>query len=66
MKCLVDGQVTTDTIATCTGYVLLEPVDVQAVQTFDSELYTTVTGILLVSFLTGHLAGRTVRWLGKG
>ncbi|GAL32424.1 hypothetical protein JCM19240_5855 [Vibrio maritimus] len=65
MKCLVNGQITTDTIATCQGYVLLEPVDVIAVQSFDQELYLEVSGYLLLSFVIGHGAGRVVRWMGK-
>ncbi|MCW8345975.1 hypothetical protein MD535_08135 [Vibrio sp. ZSDZ65] len=65
MQCLVNGQLTQDTIMTCKGHVLLEPVDVMAVQSFDQELYLEVSGYLLLSFLIGHGTGRVVRWMGK-
>lgn len=65
MHCLVNGQITTDTVATCQGHILLEPADVLAVQSFDSELFLLVSGSLLVSFIIGHGAGRVVRWMGK-
>ncbi|GLT14045.1 hypothetical protein GCM10007931_10190 [Vibrio algivorus] len=66
MKCLLDGQVTTDTYDTCQGYILLEPSDIpQTNLVFDKALYLEVSGYLLLSFVVGHGAGRVVRWMSK-
>ncbi|CAH6810178.1 conserved hypothetical protein [Vibrio chagasii] len=34
--------------------------------TIDSELYTTVSGWVLLSFVSGHVLGRILKTLGKG
>lgn len=34
--------------------------------TIDKELYTTVSGWILVSFVSGHVLGRILKGLGKG
>ncbi|MDA0153788.1 hypothetical protein V5098_21345 [Vibrio coralliirubri] len=34
--------------------------------TIDSELYTTVSGWILLSFVSGHVLGRILKTLGKG
>ncbi|WEM43903.1 hypothetical protein PTW35_09045 [Photobacterium sp. DA100] len=65
MRCLSDGQITDTPISQCAGYVLLQPDDVAMYQNFDNELFIEVSGIILLSFFTGHAAGRLVRWLGK-
>ena len=65
MKCLVNGQITETLISECTGYVLLEPVDLQQHQSFNKDLYLEVSGYLLLSFFVGHGAGRVVRWMSK-
>ena len=65
MRCLSGGEVTDTPIELCSGYVLLQPDDVAMLQSFDSELFNTVVGILLLSFFAGHALGRLVRWLGK-
>lgn len=53
-------------------YVLLTQEEVQQLTTspvgsltIDSEVYTTVTGFLLLSFLSGHILGRIVKALGR-
>ncbi|MEZ8039633.1 MULTISPECIES: hypothetical protein [Vibrio] len=32
----------------------------------DTELYTTVSGWILLSFVSGHVLGRILKTLGKG
>ncbi|MEZ8474942.1 hypothetical protein ITG08_20490 [Vibrio cyclitrophicus] len=32
----------------------------------DAELYTTVSGWILLSFVSGHVLGRILKTLGKG
>lgn len=34
--------------------------------TVDADLYTTVSGWILVSFVSGHVLGRILKGLGKG
>ncbi len=34
--------------------------------TINQELYTTVSGWLLLSFVSGHVLGRILKTLGKG
>ncbi len=34
--------------------------------TIDPELYTTVSGWILLSFVSGHVLGRILKTLGKG
>ncbi|EJU9865825.1 hypothetical protein [Vibrio vulnificus] len=67
MKCVHDGIISDTPPNECQGVVFLEPHDTLGYQLteFDSELFGLVLGALLASFLIGHFAGRTVRWLGK-
>ncbi len=66
MKCVHNGVIDNTSPDLCQGVVFLEPHDVITNSNqFDSEAFSIVTVGLLVAFITGHLAGRTVRWLGK-
>lgn len=56
----------------CT-YVTLTPSELEQLQsnslgslTIDSQLYTDVTGYLLLSFVSGHILGRILKGLGRG
>ncbi|UJQ40399.1 MULTISPECIES: hypothetical protein [Vibrio] len=56
----------------CT-YVILTPSELEQLQsnslgslTIDSQLYTDVTGYLLLSFVSGHILGRILKGLGRG
>lgn len=53
-------------------YVVLTPSEVQDLSpstvsglTINQELYTTVSGWLLLSFVSGHVLGRILKTLGK-
>ncbi|MDN3699347.1 hypothetical protein QWY97_18675 [Vibrio cortegadensis] len=53
------------------AYVLLEQANYQSfvdgsALTIDSELYTTVSGWILFSFVSGHVLGRILKGFGKG
>ncbi|GAB3531819.1 hypothetical protein [Photobacterium alginatilyticum] len=65
MRCLSEGQITDTPVQECAGYILFQPDDVAMYQNFDKDLFSEVTGLLLLSFFVGHAAGRLVRWLGK-
>lgn len=67
MKCVHNGVIDTTPPDTCQGVVFLEPHDVVTLANyqFDTDVFLYVQGVLLVSFVTGHFLGRTVRWLGK-
>ncbi|WP_345335974.1 hypothetical protein [Ferrimonas pelagia] len=52
----------------CNEYVIMGAGDFLTLsvgRAFDTEVFTTAAGLLLLSFVTGHFAGRLVRWLGK-
>ncbi|WP_249339529.1 MULTISPECIES: hypothetical protein [unclassified Vibrio] len=56
----------------CT-YVILTPSELEQLQsnslgslTIDPQLYTDVTGYLLLSFVSGHILGRILKGLGRG
>ncbi|WP_171375511.1 hypothetical protein [Vibrio aestuarianus] len=56
----------------CT-YVILTPSELEQLQnnllgslTIDSQLYTDMTGYLLLSFASGHILGRILKGLGRG
>ncbi|MBY7906578.1 hypothetical protein KW458_13910 [Vibrio fluvialis] len=58
--------------ASC-DYVLLTSAELQQLQTssadalsIDPNLYTTVSGYLLLSLVGGHVLGRIVKGLGRG
>ncbi len=59
---------------TC-DYVILQPSELDQIKTqanalgivtIDSEIYTEVTGYLLLSLVSGHVLGRIVKTLGRG
>ncbi|MBY8160384.1 hypothetical protein KW508_20480 [Vibrio fluvialis] len=54
-------------------YVILTPTELEDLQadslgalTIDPNLYTTVSGYLLLSLIGGHVLGRIVKGLGRG
>ncbi|MBF4242026.1 hypothetical protein EAY04_19905 [Vibrio anguillarum] len=56
----------------CT-YVILTPSELEQLQsnslgslTIDPQLYTDVTGYILLSFVSGHILGRILKVLGRG
>lgn len=52
----------------CKGYVVMpvsEYTATGAQPQLDQQVFSTVTTALLLSFVTGHVAGRIVRWLNK-
>lgn len=58
--------------AACT-YTMLTPSELEALQnqslgsvTIDSEIYTTVSGYLLLSLVSGHILGRILKTFGRG
>jgi hypothetical protein len=66
MKCVHNGVIDNTSPDLCQGVVFLEPHDVITnSHQFDGELFSIVLTALLVAFITGHFAGRVVRWLGK-
>ncbi|EGR1263582.1 hypothetical protein DYB13_17740 [Vibrio cholerae] len=67
MKCVFNGTIDSTPPDLCQGVVFIEPHDVIQTQLieFDSEIAVTVIGALLGAFVTGHVFGRVIRWLGK-
>ncbi|WP_429065834.1 hypothetical protein [Aeromonas veronii] len=71
--CLVvaNGQaiITQDTGDNCQGYVLVTVTEykqqVGALSNFDKDVAYEVSGFMLLTFMSGHFAGRLVKWLGK-
>lgn len=71
--CLVvnngQAQITQDQLDTCSGYVLVTVTEykqqVGALSNFDKDVAYEVSGFMLLTFLSGHFAGRLVKWLGK-
>ncbi|WP_196387769.1 hypothetical protein [Vibrio cidicii] len=56
----------------CT-YTILTPSELEAIQnqslgsvTVDPQIYTTVSGYLLLSLVSGHILGRIVKTFGRG
>ncbi|PSU02971.1 hypothetical protein C9I92_25015 [Photobacterium ganghwense] len=53
----------------CQGYMIPSAVEYQSFINpsleIDVELFNLVSGALLVTFITGHVLGRIVRYLGK-
>ncbi|EOB4259252.1 TPA: hypothetical protein ACGU7N_002929 [Vibrio vulnificus] len=56
----------------CT-YTIITPSELEMLRnqslgsvTIDPEIYTTVSGYLLLSMLSGHILGRIVKTLGRG
>ncbi|ASG09786.1 hypothetical protein EA004_25165 [Vibrio anguillarum] len=56
----------------CT-YVILTPSELEQLQSnslgslsIDPQLYTDVTGYILLSFVSGHILGRILKVLGRG
>ncbi|HIF9198484.1 TPA: hypothetical protein ACX6PX_003805 [Photobacterium damselae] len=70
---VVDGnnQVSAEltTPSACTGYLVPSATEYQAMNDltlqFNSEVFNSVLGWLLVTFVVGHSTGRIVRYLGK-
>lgn len=58
-----------DSVQLCSGYYVPPASEYQSIfdftLQFNSELFNLVVGVLLITFITGHSAGRIVRWLGK-
>ncbi|WP_232734465.1 hypothetical protein [Vibrio anguillarum] len=55
------------------AYVILTPSELEQLQsnslgslTIDPQLYTDVTGYILLSFVSGHILGRILKVLGRG
>lgn len=74
MSCLLVSDtgelfVSSDSLSTCTGYVLVTPdqyrAQVGALSEFDSNLANEYLGFMLLTFFAGHSLGRIVRWLGR-
>lgn len=58
-----------DAVEKCSGFIV-PTADEYKLMTdmtlqFNPDLFNLVVGILLITFITGHSAGRIVRWLGK-
>ncbi|ELV8579072.1 hypothetical protein QNF13_004453, partial [Vibrio vulnificus] len=54
-------------------YTIITPSELETLRnqslgsvTIDPEIYTTVSGYLLLSMLSGHILGRIVKTLGRG
>ena len=71
-KCVIEtnGYITASS-SSC-DYMLLTSEEVQRIVgtstdglTIDSQLYQTVTGYLLLSFITGHALGRIAKTMGR-
>ncbi|WGY45005.1 hypothetical protein [Vibrio sp. ABG19] len=72
-KCVIDYNGYLMTTSSGCDYVVLTPVELQTLQdsttgslSIDSELYSSVTGYLLLSLVGGHILGRIVKGLGRG
>ncbi|MDW6019039.1 hypothetical protein SBW85_15170 [Vibrio plantisponsor] len=68
---LLNGYIVTSN-SSC-DYALLSATELEELQTgldgnlnIDSQLYTSVTGYLLLSLVGGHILGRIVKGLGRG
>lgn len=63
------------TIDQCTGWVLQSPAEYTATLnlqqlfvtyfSFDPVLFGQVSSFLLITFITGHVTGKIVAWIGK-
>jgi len=72
-KCVTASQGYIVSTQNYCDYVLLTSAELEELQTgldgnlnIDSQLYTSVTGYLLLSLVGGHILGRIVKGLGRG
>jgi hypothetical protein len=71
--CVINQNGYLITASTGCEYVIMTPSEVEQLRpalngelTINPELYSTVSGWLLLSFISGHVLGRILKTLGKG